>query len=64
MPRFFAHAPRILTEEVAQCREVAFFGRQVDVAVASGSVPRVACPIADPKTISPWREFHLKTLST
>ena len=36
IPTPLVHAPRILTEEVAQRRQVAVLGRQVDVAVASG----------------------------
>ena len=35
-PIFLVHTPRILTEEVAQCREVAFLGRLVDAVFALG----------------------------
>ena len=35
-PIFLVHTPRILTEEVAQCREVAFSGRLVDAVFALG----------------------------
>ena len=65
MPRFFAHAPRIRMEEVAQAREVAFSGRLVDAAASGGSstsrLPQVYSEtISNPKSIWPWRGYHLR----